>query len=352
MSRNLAVFALSVGLMLSAAAAWAEETPGVVKTEFIFETAGFRSCHASTLAQTPDGLVAAWFGGTGEGATDVGIWASRQNGEKWSEPVRVATAKNEKGGASPCWNPVLFQVKSGPLLLFYKAGPRPSQWWGELIESSDGGATWSEPRRLPEGFLGPIKNKPVTLSDSQLLCPSSTEHDGWRVHMERTPDLGRTWTKTEPLNDGKQFSAIQPTILRFGKQLQILCRSKQGKIYESWSDDEGKHWSPLAPSSLPNPGSGIDAVTLPDGRALLVYNHRSDGERFPLNVAVSADGKKWQAALTLETMPGEFSYPAVIATADGKAHISYTWNRKKIKHVVIDPAKLVLRDVVDGQWPR
>ena len=87
-----------------------------------------------------------------------------------------------------------------------------------------------------------------------------------------------------------------------------------------------------------------------DGRALVVYNHTSRG-RSPLNMAVSSDGKTWKAALVLEDQPGEYSYPAVIQTADGLVHVTYTWKRQRIKHVVIDPRKLVLRDMAGGRWP-
>ena len=86
---------------------------------------------------------------------------------------------------------------------------------------------------------------------------------------------------------------------------------------------------------LPNPSAGTDAVTLRDGRHLLVYNHTAEG-RTPLNVAVSKDGRTWEPALTLEQEPGEYSYPAIIQTADGRVHITYTWKRQRIKHVVLD----------------
>ena len=113
----------------------------------------------------------------------------------------------------PTWNPVLFQPRSGPLMLFYKVGPSPSTWWGMVMTSADGGRTWSPPRRLPDGVLGPIKNKPVQLANGDILSGSSTEHDGWRVHFERSSDNGATWTATPPLNDGKEIPAIQPSIL-------------------------------------------------------------------------------------------------------------------------------------------
>jgi predicted neuraminidase len=214
-----------------------------------------------------------------------------------------------------------------------------------LMASADGGATWSKPVRLPDGILGPIKNKPVALADGSLLCPSSTEDKGWRVFLERTPDLGRTWTSIGPLNDGKGLSAIQPSILFHpNNTLQILCRSKQGKIVESWSSDGGTTWEPVRPTALPNPSSGTDAVTLKDGRAVLIYNH-SDKERVPLNVAVSEDGKRWKAGPVLESEPGGYAYPAVIQTSDGLVHVTYTWNRKRIRHVVLDPSKFALRDL-------
>jgi predicted neuraminidase len=281
---------------------------------------------------------------------------SRHIAGNWTPPVEVANGVGFSTNRFPCWNPVLFQPKTGPLLLFYKVGPSPSAWWGMLITSDDNGQTWSQPRRLPGGILGPIKNKPVQLANGDILCPSSTEGEtGWRVHFERTRDLGRTWQATPPLNDGKEISAIQPSILFHpGGKLQALGRTKQAKIFEVWSDDAGKTWGKMTLTSLPNPNSGTDAVTLKDGRQLLVYNHNPTPKgRSPLNVAISTDGKKWLAALVLEDEPGsEFSYPAVIQASDGLVHVAYTWKRQRVKHVVIDPARLELRPLSGGDWPK
>jgi predicted neuraminidase len=340
---------------MASGAAAAEEAgstppqPGVVRQEFLFEKAPFESCHASTLVETKTGLVAAWFAGVREGDPSVGIWLARQDGERWTPPVEVAQPVQSGEQRFPCWNPVLFQPRSGPLLLFYKVGPSPRNWWGMLMFSTDGGRTWSAPQRLPKGILGPIKDKPIELADGTILCGSSTEDAGWRVHMEWTTDL-RNWQKTEPLNENKDFAAIQPTILQYGRELQILCRTRDQRIAEAWSSDGGRTWSPLAATVLPNPNSGFDGVSLADGRGLLVYNHTPRG-RSPLNVALSTNGKQWQAGCVLESEPGEYSYPAVIQTADGLVHTTYTWKRQRIKHVVLDPAKLQLRDIRDGQWP-
>ncbi len=325
---------------------------GILESEFVFTNAPFASCHASTLAEAHGHLVCAWFGGTGEGHKDVGIWVARHEDGKWTEPQEVATGTQADGSREPCWNPVLFQSKTGKLLLFYKVGPSPRTWWGMLTTSGDGGASWATPTRLPDGILGPIKNKPIVLSDGDLLCPSSTENSGWRVHFERTADLGTTWTTTEPVNDGQRVGAIQPTILLLeGGGLKALCRTRQGRIYETISHDNGHSWSVLVETALPNPNSGIDAVTLQNGRHFLVYNHTTRG-RSPLNLAVSDQGADWQAALVLESGPGEYSYPAIIQTTDGLVHISYTWKRLRIKHVVVDPKQLKLRPIAAGQWPR
>ena len=326
---------------------------GYVKGKLIYslENKPTPQCHASTIVETPTGLVAAWFGGKHEKNPDVGIWVSRHLENKWIKPVEVANGVQSASKRYPCWNPVLFQPKRGPLMLFYKVGPSPSKWWGMLVTSNDGGETWSKPRKLGTDkkvghLLGPVKNKPIQLSDGSILCPSSTEHEGWRVHFELTRDLGKTWQVIGPINDGKKFGAIQPSILTYAPaNFQVLCRSKQSVITQSRSTDGGRTWSTMTATDLPNPNAGTDAVTLKDGRQLLVYNHTTRGLKFPsgrnmLNVAISKDGKKWTPMLTLERSRGEYSYPAVIQASDGKVHITYTFKRRSVKHVVLDPTKI------------
>jgi predicted neuraminidase len=325
----------------------------IIKSEFIFQPGDvpFPSCHASTIVQNGEELMAAWFGGTAEKDPDVGIWISILKKGKWSKPIEVANGIQKDKKRYPCWNPVLFNTGK-EILLFYKVGPSPSEWWGELIVSDDGGNTWTRPHRLPEGIIGPVKNKPVQLSNGYLLCPSSTENEGWRVHMEFTDDNGRTWERTPALNS-RDTGAIQPTILMHPVgRLQILCRSTVSRILTSWSDDNGRRWSALVPLNLPNPNAGIDAVALKDSRYLLVYNHQAKS-RQSLNVALSDDGVYWEAAVLLEheAEGNEFSYPAVIQTDDGLVHITYTWKRKQIKHVVIDPGKIISKPFTRGSWP-
>jgi predicted neuraminidase len=333
----------------------AEAPDPIIKSEFIYleEDVSFPSCHASTIEETEHGLVAAWFGGTSEKDPDVGIWVSRKVKGHWSSPVEVANGVQNENKRYPTWNPVLFQPEGGPLMLFYKVGPDPRTWWGMIITSEDGGRSWSAPAKLGMGpedhLLGPIKNKPVQLKDGSILCPSSSEtRNKWRVHFELSEDMGKTWEFIGPINDGIEFDAIQPSILfHSGGKLQILCRTKQGVISQSWSEDQGRSWSPMEATMLPNPNSGTDAVTLKDGRQILIYNHiipdQTWGSRSKLNAAVSEDGINWKAAAVLEDDPdpdSEYSYPAVIQARDGMIHVTYTWNRKVIKHVVLDPSKI------------
>ncbi len=333
------------GVVLLSCAAVHAAQPGVVQEEFIYTSAPFPECHASTLVETPQGLVAAWFGGTHERHPDVGIWVAHKTEAGWSAPREVANGVESPEVRYPTWNPVLFQPSSGPLMLFYKVGPEPKAWWGMLLTSTDGGHTWSKPRRLPDGILGPIKNKPIELAPGEFLSPSSSEEAGWKVHFERTTDGGETWTRSEAVNDPEKIAAIQPSLLRHGKQrLQALGRTRESGLFQIWSKDNGHTWGETTELGLPNPSSGTDAVTLADGRQLLVYNHANEyRQRSPLNVAISTDGVSWQSALELENTPGaEFSYPAVIQATDGLVHISYTWKRQRIKQVVVDPAQLIL----------
>jgi predicted neuraminidase len=174
------------------------------------------------------------------------------------------------------------------------------------------------------------------------LCPSSSEAKGWTVHFERTPDLGKTWETSGPLNDPGTIGAIQPSILHHADgRLQAVGRSRQGRIFTIESKDGGVAWGPMGFLDVPNPNSGIDAVTLSDGRFLLVYNNTPRG-RHVLNLALSRDGRAWSPVLELERQDGEeFSYPAIIQAHDGRVHVTYTWKRRRIRHVVIDPALIV-----------
>jgi len=258
---------------------------------------------------------------------------------------------------------VLYQPPGdAPTLLFFKVGLDPRGWWGEIMVSYDRGRTFRQRRRLPEGIDGPVRCKPILLPDGQtLLCGSSTEYDGWRVHFEKVRLFnGRphsTWKRIGPINSADEFNAIQPTFLRHGdRRLQVLCRTKESVIATSFSADGAETWSKLQATNLPNPNSGIEVVTLNDGRHLLIFNHLGSGitgwgRRGLLNLAISKDGIEWRKVAVLEQeQKAEFSYPAIIQTKDGLVHMTYTWKRQRIKHVVVDPAKIKTGEVLGLEW--
>ncbi|WP_221030468.1 exo-alpha-sialidase [Actomonas aquatica] len=330
--------------------------PAVLRSEIINPNPPYPECHASTIVELADGtLAASWFGGTKERNPDVEIWFTRYENGAWQPARSVATGVQADGSdRQPTWNPVLFAPANAPLQLFYKVGPHPSTWWGEVITSTDGGLSWSAPRRLPDGIIGPVKNKPVIAPDGAWLSPTSTEgnKDGWLVHFERSTDHGATWTIAGPVDKGADFGldGIQPSILFHPDgRLQAVGRTRNGVTFSTWSADNGLNWTPLEPLHVPHTGSGTDAVTLADGRQLLVFNDTAPpperahkGVRYPINLALSDDGITWRTVATLDVAPcpAGYAYPAVIQSRDGLVHITYTLNRDLIKHVVVDPSKL------------
>jgi predicted neuraminidase len=338
---------LGVATIATSVFAASRPAPGAVRErEFIADPAPTAASHAGTLVETPHGLVAAWFGGKQERDPSVGIWLARQAGHGWTSPREVANGTQPDGSRLPTWNPVLFRSRDGTLMLFYKIGPDPQHWRGMIMTSRDDGVHWSNARALPSGILGPIKDKPVQLADGSIVSPSSTEQNGWHIHMERSADDGATWQREPDVPSG-DIDAIQPSLLVHGDgSLQAIGRTRQGRLFNTRSQDGGRHWTPLRLLDVDNPNAGIDAVALADGRYLLVYNPAVPGKdwwdgRGTLAVALSADGEHWRRVLTLEnTSSKEYSYPAIIQSADGRVHVLYTWERTHMRHVVIDPARL------------
>ena len=305
----------------------------VLSSEFIYEEAPFPSCHASTVLETAEGLLAAWFGGSYESNPDVCIYCSSYDGARWSEPVMAADGVVSDSLRYPCWNPVLHRLDDGSTVLFYKVGPSPREWWGEYRISSDEGKTWGERIPLPEGMFGPIKNKPLSLPDGTILYPTSVEYtpDRWRVFVESSRSDLSGWVRTTIDNNG--FNAIQPTFFLYKGKLEMLCRTREGVLARAVSDNLGATWSPLEDSGLQNNNSGIDGIVLKSGLRLLVCNPQQEG-RNKLALMGSFDGEEWKTLLMLEDQPaGEFSYPAIIHRRDGVIDITYTYNREKIKHL-------------------
>jgi alpha-L-fucosidase len=331
--RNFLTLSILAFNVLFAVCSFGKGKTEVVKAEFIYEKASFPSCHASTLVETGDGILAAWFGGTHENNPDVCIYTSICSKGKWSEPSMAADGIINDTLRYALWNPVLFKRDNGDIILYYKIGKNPRDWWGRYKISKDEGKTWSAAVDIPGKMYGPIKNKPERLKNGSILYPTSVEtRESWKIYVESSDQELNSWQKTDIDNNG--FNAIQPSIL-FHKdgQIQMLCRSREKRIVESWSSDLGKSWTPVRATSLVNNNSGIDAVTLKKGSHLLICNPIERG-RNKISLFGSSDGKSWEELIILEDQPkGEFSYPAIIQGKDGSIHITYTYNREKIKYV-------------------
>jgi predicted neuraminidase len=316
-----------------------------VTQEFIYTEAPFPSAHASTIVELKNGdLLAAWFGGSDEGKPDVAIWSAHRTAGKWSKPAELV---REPGIA--CYNPVLFYSADGKLWLYYKFGPHPSSWSAGRRSSSDDGKTWSPVEHLPAGIYGPVRAKPLILPDGTIVSGTSVEsYRSWAAWIERSIDNGNSWTRIGPIAappgapSTETYGIIQPSVVRLNDgTLRLYARSTSqiAKICVADSSDNGLHWTAVHTLDLPNPNSGLDAVALRDGRVVLVFNNTTRG-RTPLNLAISADGEYFRLFQTLEDQPGEFSYPSMIQSRGGDLHITYTWNRRRIRY-----ARITLKDV-------
>lgn len=306
---------------------------------FVFEDdRPFTECHASTIVECTGGqLLCAWFGGTKEKADDVAIWLSRLANGSWTAPQKVAKVND-----TAHWNPVLFRDPKNGTYLFFKVGREIPFWETNWMQTKDDGHTWSEAVELvphDQGGRGPVKNKPIVLSDGTWLAGASTEYKGWKPFADRSQDAGRTWVRSEDWQIDKTTipgdGAIQPTLWESTPgHVHALLRTAAGYVARTDSADGGRTWSPVYLTDLPNNNSGLDVVKLTDGRLVLIYNPvgKNWGSRSPLNLAVSSDnGRTWDDVAALEDEPEmEFSYPAVVTTSKGLA-VSYTWKRQRIR---------------------
>ncbi|MGM9582333.1 MAG: exo-alpha-sialidase [Phascolarctobacterium sp.] len=347
----------------------------IIHKELVLAKLPTAFCHASTLVKMRSGgLMCCWFGGSHEGEADVAIYGAIKNQpnlcddedkdnakSSWGAPVKLAD------GASANWNPVLFYRQDGALLLFYKEGQQIASWRTMVMISHDDGKSWSTPAELVPGDVsggrGPVRNKPIRLASGRILAGGSTEHGLWEAFADISEDEGASWSKSTPVRianlhyqQGEKTAesdiavsaqsfygrgVIQPSLWQSpaaaGSSVHMLLRSSEGFVYRADSEDEGEYWSAAYALGLPNNNSGLDVVALADGRLLLACNPVAAnwGMRSPLSLFLSEDdGHTWEKLLDLETKPGEFSYPAIIAHA-GKVYISYTYNRENIALVTL-----------------
>lgn len=305
----------------------------------IFSPIAKGECHASTVLEVQKNIfMVAWFAGTKEGNSDVAIWGTYGDGKNWFVPQCWAKISDVAH-----WNPVLFRKPDNTIYLFFKVGRSCSEWItyvAKLKKMVAGEVLWDFAKELVPGSKiprGPVKNKPIFLSNGIILAPSSIEKEYWSVFVDISFDGGITWTISKPiLIDRNAISGqgvIQPALWESTPgNVHMLLRSSCTSLCRSDSNNYGISWSPIYKTALPNNNSGIDLVKGTDGRLLLALNpvNINWGARTPLVLMMSENnGTNWHNIIDLETGDGEFSYPAVIDIEGGFAG-TYTWKRKSI----------------------
>lgn len=344
------------------------------QTIFQPRSAGFLSCHASTLLRLEEGkALCAYFAGEKEGSDDQAIWLSRSFNGKWIAPERLFYFPGTK-----VWNPVLHR-DANRILMYFKKGDSVIVWITMVSESTDDGATWSEPCEAVPGDRLPrstTRNAICVCHDGTWLAPNSVENGKtWDAYVDMSTDRGKTWTmrliplshvpdekKTAQaplwkglskevlwMNDAnvicKWDGIIQPTIWLDddGKTCHALMRSTRGYVYQSDSADGGYHWCEAYATSLPNNNSAIDAAKISQDHVAMVCNPVSGNwaARSPLSLLLSEDNaKNFRKELDLETDDAEFSYPCIRRYGD-ELHICYTSRRESIVYakVIIEGRK-------------
>jgi len=318
-----------------------------ITDRFVFQfDERYPSCHGSTILELPNGdLLAAWYAGSREKGDDVVILGARLvSGDTiWSNYEVWADTPDKSEG-----NPVLFYDRNGVLWLFYQTmygsgegRTRQGTGWTtckiKAKISNDFGMSWQTERTLVEewGFL--TRNKVLQLADGTILLPVHDERD-WSSRILISNDDGQNWKFSERIDSGGGFHKgnIEPTII-LRDDGKILCFMRSGadtnQIWKSLSSDHGEHWSEPVEIDQPNPNSACDLLKLKNGNVVLAFNN-TKSNRTPLTLTISTDdGETWAALRNLEDSEGEYSYPAIIQTKDGKIHVTYTYMRNKIKHV-------------------
>lgn len=330
-----------------------KHSPASVTVGYACQDCLVASVHGANVVETLDGgLLATWFGGSREGGKDVVLWAAEYNpgSLNWSAPRPVISPAETQAALGryikTVGNSVLVRGEQGELLLYY-VSVSVGGWAGSSLNamlSQDEGKTWSAPRRLITSPFFNIStlNKSVAVhySDGTIGLPVYHEFIGKFAELLHLDSSGRVLDKVR-ITHGRH--AIQPLLLALGPQQAIaLMRDTgphPGHVLFSRSDDAGKHWTADEKLALPNPDSAVAGLRRPDGSLLLVFNDTESG-RSSLALAVSRDqGRSWNTVRHFEQASdgnGEFSYPYLIRGSNGSMHLLYTWNRKRIRHIIFN----------------
>jgi len=321
---------------------------------------GAPSVHAASLITLKDGAVRAfWFAGSREGAPDVVINTAvfDPQASRWSAPTvvmdRVSAEKGLSRYIAKLGNPVPVRMADGRMQLFFVT-VSIGGWAGSSISSvisDDEGLTWDRPQRLISSPLinlsTLVKSPALVFADGRLGLPAYHEWIGrfgefLRIDASRVIDKRR-------MSSGR--SAIQPVVFTDGSQVasaffrQTRSSSQPKQIPVSETKDAGQSWVVSKDLEIPNPNSAIAALTLANGTRLMVLNNIEAGRYRLVMVMRKANSDQWQVVQVLEDDESlsndqhrEFSYPYLISANGEDAHLAYTWDRKKIRHIYFSAA--------------
>ena len=321
---------------------------------------GAPSVHAASLIALKDGGVRAfWFAGSREGAPDVVINTAvfDQQASRWSAPTvvmdRVGAEKGLSRYIAKLGNPVPARMADGRMQLFFVT-VSIGGWAGSSISSvisDDEGLTWGRPQRLISSPLinlsTLVKSPAISFADGRLGLPAYHEWIGrfgefLRIDTSQVIDKRR-------MSSGR--SAIQPVVFSDGPQdasaffRQTRSSSQPKQIPVSETKDAGQSWVLTKDLEIPNPNSALAALTLSNGTRLMVLNNIEAGRYRLVMVMRESNSDQWQVIQVLEDDESlandqrrEFSYPYLISANGEDAHLAYTWDRKKIRHVYFPAA--------------
>ncbi|MBU3593629.1 exo-alpha-sialidase [Polynucleobacter sp. 71A-WALBACH] len=321
---------------------------------------GAPSVHAASLIALKDGSVRAfWFAGSREGAPDVVINTASfdPQASRWSAPTvvmdRVSAEKGLSRYIAKLGNPVPARMADGRIQLFFVT-VSIGGWAGSSIStviSDDEGLTWGQPQRLISSPLinlsTLVKSPAMSFADGRLGLPAYHEWIGrfgefLRIDVSQVIDKRR-------MSSGR--GAIQPVVFSDGPQeasaffRQTRSSSQLKQIPASETKDAGQSWVLTKDLEIPNPNSALAALTLANGTRLMVLNNIEAGRYRLVMVVREPDSSQWQVIQVLEDDESlsnnerrEFSYPYLISTNGEDAHLVYTWDRKKIRHVYFPAA--------------
>ncbi|CAM3828950.1 sialidase family protein [Polynucleobacter arcticus] len=316
---------------------------------------GAPSVHAASLIALKDGAVRAfWFAGSREGAPDVVINTAvfDPQAARWSAPTMVINRVGAEKGLSryiaKLGNPVPARMADGRMQLFFVT-VSIGGWAGSSISSmisDDEGLTWGRPQRLIASPLinlsTLVKSPAIAFADGRMGLPAYHEWIGrfgefLRIEASQVIDKRR-------MSSGR--SAIQPAVFidniqdasAFFRQTRPSSQPKQIPVSET--KDAGQSWVVAKDLEIPNPNAALAALTLSNGTRLMVLNDITVGRHRLVMVMGNMNSTEWKVVQVIEDdelLAGdqrrEFSYPYLISVSGEDAHLTYTWDRKKIRHI-------------------